>query len=161
MSRKKDEASEAPPVPALTLDPPAEPVATLPGPAPEVVATPEAEVPARRRRRKRKPEPTPPPAGVTPEDLERCTVALAATFDILSKVVAKRRGPHWVFDGEECQTLGSVWTTALAPYLPRVGAAVPWAAAAAVTFSMLKPRLEQDAALASAEPAPDIQPVGV
>ena len=149
---------EAPPVPVLTLDPPAGPVETLPGPQ---AAEPAPEAPAKRKRNRRTKAQleaekaklaAAEPGGVSPEDVARCEAALAATFEILSKVVAKRRGPHWGLESEEAGTLGKVWTTALAPYLPRIGAAVPWAAAAAVTWSMIQPRMARDAELAAETP---------
>lgn len=155
---KKD---EAPPVPALTLDPPSAPVETLPGPSAAEPEPAPGEKPKRKRIRrtkaqleaeKKKAEQDAAPEGVTPEDLARCEYALAATFEILSKVVAKRRGTHWALEAEEAGTLGKVWTTALAPYLPRIGAAVPWAAAAAVTWSMVQPRMARDAELAAETP---------
>jgi type II secretory pathway pseudopilin PulG len=86
------------------------------------------------------------------EDLARCEMALAATFDILGKLVARKRGPHWALEKEESETLGKTWTAALAPYLPQIGAAVPWAAAAAVTWAMVQPRLNRDAELAQETP---------
>lgn len=153
---------EAPPVPALSLDPPAGPVETLPGPQ---AAEPEPATPAKRKRNRRTKaqlaaekeaaaKAAAESGGVSPEDVARCEAALAATFEILSKVVAKRRGPHWAVESEEAATLGKVWTTALAPYLPRIGAAVPWAAAAAVTWSMVQPRMARDAELANVEQPP-------
>jgi len=150
---------EAPPIPDLPVTAPTEPVATLPGPsAPEPEST---EKPKRKRIRrtkaqleaeKKKAEQEAAPEGVTPEDLARCEYVVSATFEILSKVVAKRRGPHWILETEEAGTLGKMWTAVLAPYLPRIGAAVPVAAAVAVTWSMVQPRMARDAELAKETP---------
>ena len=150
MTKRKDDAAEVIPVPALTASPPAEPIATLAGPSAEPAP---AEEPKRRRRR-HKPEvaPVTPEGAATPEDLERCKVAISTTFEIGSAVLAKKRGAHWQLDAEESAKLGDVWTVALAPYLPQIGAAVPFAAALAVTAAMAIPRLQQDAALAEGAP---------
>lgn len=159
---------EAPPVPALPLDPPSGPVATLPGPQAEP-APQDAAPPKRKRNRRTKAQLAAEKAaadkaqaeagGVSAEDVARCEAALAATFEVLSKVLAKRRGSHWELDKEEAATLGTTWTVALAPYLPRIGAAVPWAAAAAVTWSLVQPRMARDAELANvAQPSPELVP---
>jgi hypothetical protein len=154
MAKKDAEQLDAPPIPGLSLDPASEPIETLPGPAAPDAAEPE-ERKRRRRRKKAEPEtPVPAEGAVTAEDVARCEAALAATFEILSKVVAKRRGAHWILDQEEAGTLGRTWTVALAPYLPKIGAAVPWAAALAVTWSMVQPRLEQDRELTGPAPVP-------
>lgn len=147
---------EGVPVPVLSLDPPSESIASLPDQDPlgaEQLAA-DAETPRRRRRRTKKvdPQPPTPEGGTTPEDLARCEAALGLTFTLLSKVAAKRRGPHWELDAEEAQSLGQAWTAALAPYLPKIGAAVPWATAAVVTWTMIQPRLAEDAAIAAAKP---------
>jgi hypothetical protein len=145
--RRHEETVE---VPELPVAPASEELTNLPGPEPEPVT----EEPKRKRKRKRKPEePEAPPSGVTPEDLERCQLALTTTFDIAGKVLAKKRGAHWLLDKEETEALGQVWTAALAPYLPKIGAAVPWATALVVTATMILPRLEADRALAQSQPA--------
>lgn len=164
---------EAPPVPALSLDPPSDAVTTLPGPQAEPGPGPQDRtgVPKRKRNRRTKAQLAAEKAaadkaqaeggGVSAEDVARCEAALAATFEVLSKVLAKRRGPHWELDKEEAATLGTTWTVALAPYLPRIGAAVPWAAAAAVTWSLVQPRMARDAELANvpAQPSgPELTP---
>lgn len=157
MAKAKD---EAPPIPDLPVTAPTEPVATLPGPS---AAEPEAapEKPKRKRIRRTKAQleaekakaaQEAAPEGVTPEDLARCEYVVGATFEILSKVVAKRRGPHWTLEPEEAGTLGKMWTAVLAPYLPRIGAAVPVAAAVAVTWSMVQPRMARDAELKQETP---------
>jgi len=145
------------PVPSLSTDPPAEPLASLPGPQPE--PTPEVGAPKRRRRTKKEEPPAPTPEGVaSAEDLQRCALALAQTFTIGSKILAKRRGPHWELTEEEGQTLGEAWTAALAPYLPKIAGAVPWATALIVTAMMVIPRIEQDRALADPEAVPGAGP---
>ena len=157
---KEDKAPESVPVPNLALDPPSASTATLPGPQPPEPGGPE-QTPRRMRKRrtkaeldriKREAELEGMPEGVSPEDVARTELALAATFEVISTVIAKRRGAHWQFDKEESATLGKTWTAALAPYLPKIGAAVPWAAAAAVTWSMVQPRLARDAELQQQTP---------
>lgn len=151
MSKPKEPARvDEVPVPELSAAPTTERLDTLPlDPEPLPVAT--EPVVRRRRRSRAKVEEAPPapPAGPSPDDLNRCKIAVAATFDVVGKLMARRRGPHWVLAQEECNALGEVWTTALAPYLSRIGAAVPWGAALAVTFAMVQPRLARDAELAS------------
>lgn len=148
MSKPKEPARvDEVPVPELSPAPATEPLDVLPVEEPLPVVT---EAPKRRRRHRAvTPEPVPPPAGPSPDDLNRCKVAVAATFDIVGKLVARRRGPHWLLAQEECNALGEIWTTALAPYLAKIGAAVPWGAALAVTFAMVQPRLARDAELAA------------
>lgn len=149
MTKPKEPARvEDVPVPDLSAAPTTAPLDTLPLEEPLPVVT----EPVRRRRRSRakvEEAPPPAPAGPSPDELNRCKVAVAATFDIVGKMVARRRGPHWLLAQEECNALGEVWTTALAPYLSRIGAAVPWGAALAVTFAMVQPRLARDAELAA------------
>jgi hypothetical protein len=145
MSKRDAEDTTVPGVPELSVAPPTEPVAVLPGPqAPEAAP---AEPVKRKRHRKAKPEPEPTPEGVSPQELENCQQALTTTFTIASKVAAKQRGEHWLLSDEEAESLGQVWTAALAPYLPKIGAAVPWATALIVTATMVLPRVEQDKAL--------------
>lgn len=162
MAKTKD---DAPPIPVLSLDPPSTAVETLPGPAaPEQSPAPGGEKPKRKRNRRTKAQleaekaaaaQAAAPEGVSAEDLARCEYALSATFEILSKVVAKRRGPHWTLEAEEAGTLGKMWTTVLAPYLPKIGGAVPFAAAAAVTWSMVQPRIQRDAELKNVPASPE------
>ena len=155
MSKKEKDETEVPGVPALALDPPTEPPAMLPGPQPE----PTEEEPKRRRRRKKAAPVEPPPDGVSQAELDSCEEALAFTFTVVGKVVAKRRGAHWELDKEEAATLGHLWTLALAPYLPKIGAAVPWATALVVTGTMIVPRIEEDRRLADAPPTgPQVVP---
>jgi hypothetical protein len=85
----------------------------------------------------------PPP--VTPEDMERTVTAFAVTFRALSGALAKRRGDHWLLTDEETGTLGTAWANAVAPYLHKVGPAVPWVSAAVITWSVFQPRIEADA----------------
>jgi hypothetical protein len=152
MSKKKEEdQTQVPGVPALVLDPPGESPPVLPGPQPE--PEPETEPVKRRRRRKAKAEPAPAPEGVSEQDLANCQDALSKTFLIASKVVAKKRGDHWELNEKEADSLGEVWTVALAPYLPKIGAAVPWATALVVTGIMVMPRIEEDRRLAAGAPA--------
>jgi hypothetical protein len=146
------------PLPNLSPNPPTEPLAVLPGPQPESATEPE---PKRRRKRKPKEPPASPETDdgkASPEDLERCALALQQTFSIGSAILAKRRGPHWQLTDEECQTLGGAWTAALAPYLPKIGAAVPWATAVIVTAMVILPRIEQDRALADVDAVPAAGP---
>lgn len=154
---------DSPPVPDLTLNPPSGDVATIPEPVTEPGQGPD-DTPRRKRKRRTKaqmveaetPETAP---QASPEDLARCQVALAAMFEIGGKIVAKRRGAHWLLDKEECDALGQAWTNALAPYLEKIGGALPFAAAAAITFGVLKPRLDLDAERAGepASPPPLVQ----
>ncbi len=146
--KKVTDLTEVPGVPGLVMDPPTEPMPVLPGPQPE----PEEAAPKKRRKRKQKPEPEAPPEGVSERDLESCQEALSKTFLIASKVVAKKRGPHWEVSEEEAESLGQVWTAALAPYLPKIGAAVPWATALVVTGVMVMPRIEKDRELTAGAP---------
>lgn len=145
------------PLPKLSPNPPTETLPALPGPQAEPEPEPK---PKRRRNRKSKDAPTEPtPEGqASPEDLERCALALQQTFHIGSAILAKRRGPHWQLTDEESQTLGQSWTAALAPYLPKIGAAVPWATAVIVTAMMVLPRIEQDRALQDPDAVPAAGP---
>lgn len=147
MTKKlEQDATEIPGLPALDANPPTEVIPVLAGPQPE--PEPGEEKPKRRRNRKKKPEPTPPPEGVSEQELQNCQEALSTTFLIASKVVAKKRGDHWTLDQKEADSLGEVWTAALAPYLPKIGAAVPWATALVVTGVLVMPRIERDRELA-------------
>lgn len=114
-----------------------------------LASPPEAGPPAGEPKRKRgRPagSKSAPAAGpvVSPEDMERAKAALSMTFRALGTVLAARRGAHWDFKVEEADTLGGAWAAALAPYLPRVGAAVPWVSAAVITWTVVGPRVETD-----------------
>lgn len=143
--KKEQDETEIPGLPTLPLDPPGEQLPVLPGPQPE----PEpGEKPKRKRNRKKKPEPAPAPEGVSEQDLTSCREALSTTFMIASTVVAEKRGEHWALTQTEADSLGEVWTAALAPYLPKIGAAMPWATALVVTTVMVMPRVKRDRELA-------------
>lgn len=126
------------PVPELGSEGPGSPVPPA--------AAPAGEEPLRRRRgRPRKGEtPAPVEPVVSKEDMERTTAALAMSFKALGTVLRSRRGEHWQFTDEECGTLGGAWAAAIAPYLPRVGKAVPWVSAAVITWTVVSPRVEED-----------------
>src|SRR5439155_18445566 len=116
----------------------------------------EPEVPRRKRKRRTKEEMAAATAKDAPaepgaEDMDRTKLALKATFQGLGSLLARKRGEHWAFTSEEADTMAGAWTAALAPYLPRIGAAGPWAAAAAITWTVLQPRIEQDARAAAAK----------
>jgi len=116
---------------------------TLAGPTETPPAT-SSEKPKRKRGRKPKqPEaPTPPPGQPTPEDLDRCKLALKTTFEIASKVAAKKWGEQAGTSEEENDKLAEVWTAALAPYLGDIGAVMPWATALVVTGIVVYPKYE-------------------
>lgn len=148
MTKRDQDETEVPGLPTLPLDPPGEQLPVLPGP--QIEPEPGADgKPKKRRKRKVKVEPVTPPEGVSEQDLQNCQEALALTFKIASEVVAKKRGDHWKLDPKEADSLGEVWTAALAPYLPKIGAAVPWATALVVTGVLVMPRLERDRELAN------------
>lgn len=133
-----------PGLPELDNSPPTEPVAVLPGPQPLPDPAPVDE-PRRRRRRKKPTEPEPTPDQAAKEqEIQNCRDALTQTFKIASKVAAKKRGEHWELSDTEAASLGDVWTQALLPYLPKIGAAMPWATALVVTGVLVMPRLERD-----------------
>lgn len=142
------DATEIPGLPKLGIDPPTETMPVLPGPQPEPA---DEGKPKRRRKRKVKPEPAPVPDGVSEQDLANCQDALAKTFLVASAVVAKKRGDHWKLEEKEADSLGEVWTAALAPYLPKIGAAVPWATALVVTGVMVVPRIKRDRELGNVD----------
>lgn len=85
-----------------------------------------------------------PPAGPDPEDMKRATAALAISFRAVGALLASKRGEHWRLKDEECDTIGAAWATVLAPYLPRVGAAMPLVSAAVITWTVVQPRIEED-----------------
>jgi hypothetical protein len=126
-------------------------VPILPGPQ-EFPPAQSSEQPKKKRGpRKKKPEPAEAsPDGVSEQDLENCQAAIATTFLVSSKVAAKHRGEHWLLSDEEAESLGQVWTAALAPYLPQIGAAVPWATALIITATMVMPRVDKDRELQAA-----------
>lgn len=137
--------AEAPPVPALEASAPVEPI--------PLADAPEGEAPKKKRayhgRRTKaqlaaEAEVAEGPPPVTPEDLARTAAAFAVTFRAISGGIAKRRGPHWTLTDEETQTLGDAWAAAVAPYLHKVGPAVPWVSAAVITFTVFQPRIEAD-----------------
>lgn len=151
MPRKRKEEV---PVPELAVVAPSEPLPIAESttePAPESGEAPRER--KRKRGRPRKDAAPLAPGAVSEEELERCKLALAGMFGVLGKIVASRRGRHWELTDEECSALGGAWTAALAPYLSKMGAAVPWAAAAAVTYAMAVPRLKVDQELAAAKEA--------
>ncbi len=140
-------ASEGPPaVPDLSSAPPVEPV--------PLADVPEGEAPKPKRKHTRRTraqiaadeaaaaEQGPPP--VSAEDMERTVTAFAVTFRAVSAGIASRRGEHWRLTDEECGTLGKVWADAVAPYLHKVGPAVPWVSAAVVTWTVFQPRITAD-----------------
>jgi hypothetical protein len=139
MARNKH---DAPPVPTLPIEAPSAQIPAAAEPLPPDPGAEPGEPKRRRRRNKPKSPPQPEPvAGAGPEDIARCELALKTTFDIVGKLTAKRYGVAPLSD-EESTTLGNVWTAALEPYLPKIGAAVPWATAAVITWTIAKPRVD-------------------
>jgi hypothetical protein len=80
--------------------------------------------------------------------MERAKLALSTTFHAVGSLVSARRGQHWELSREECDTVGAAWAAALAPYLPKIGAAVPWVSAVIITWTVVGPRVETDIRLA-------------
>lgn len=156
--RRTKPLNEIMPVPQLSSEPAAGEIPLAEGPPTETQN--ETEPIKRRRRRRKVEEPQTPAIGTTQEDIARCEMALTTTFDILGKVIASRRGGHWQLSSEETASLGKAWTAALVPYLPKIGAAVPWASAIVVTFTVVAPRVEVDRQLKEAEhtgaPVPEL-----
>jgi len=110
-----------------------------------LASSPQPDQPAKRGRgRPRKGETPPPAPSVTPEDLARTKAAFALTFGALGTVAAGMRGEHWRLQQEECDKLGEAWAAVVAPFLPRVGPAVPIVAAVIVTAGVFAPRIQED-----------------
>jgi hypothetical protein len=141
------DAEAPPPVPELAGSPPAGPIPLADAPAGEAK-------PKRSHQRRTKAQieadaaaelaaQNAPPV-VSPEDLARTEQAFAVTFRAISGGLAKARGAHWALTDEEARTLGQVWGAAVAPYLHKVGPAVPWVSAAVVTWTIFQPRVEAD-----------------
>lgn len=130
------------PVPALSHDAPGQPV--------PLAATPEKKKRHRRTKaeleaeRKKLAPPDAAQAATDAEDLKRATVALSISFKAIGALLASKRGEHWRLKDEECDTVGAAWATVLAPYLPRVGAAMPIVSAAVITWTVVQPRIEED-----------------
>lgn len=141
-------AEGPPPVPDLSSSSPSEPI--------PLAAAPEGEAPKKRKRRtlKAEPESEPGPPPVSPEDLARTEAAFATTFKAVTGGLAKKRGAHWLLTDEECGTLGAVWAAAVAPYLHKVGPAMPWVSAVVVTWSVFQPRITADQERAALAPPP-------
>lgn len=160
MTKRERDESVIPGIPELAVSPPLEPPLVLPGPQ-DFPPAESSDAPKKKRKRKQKaaePEPVIPEGQVSEQDLENCRQALTTTFAIASKVAAKHRGEHWLLEDEEAESLGQVWTSALAPYLPKIGAAVPWATALIVTATMVMPRVERDRELRSPPVDPNAMP---
>lgn len=120
---------------------------------------PQGEEPKRKRGRPRKSDvPTGAPQA-TPEEIKRASDAMGGTFKALGMILSRKRGEFWEMTDEECQALGESWGNALAPYLPRIGKAVPFAAAIAVTIGVLGPRAEEDLRRQNARKLSGPQPV--
>lgn len=151
------EAGAGIPVPILSGDAPGQPVplAVSPEEKKKRVRRTKAELAAARA--KEAGELVPPTDGPSPEDMKRATDALAMTFAAVGAILADRRGEHWRMKDEECQTLAGPWAAVLAPYLPRVGAAMPLVSALVITWTVVQPRITEDrrqAARRAAEAGP-------
>jgi len=143
------DAEAPPPVPELGTGAPSDPIPLAPSSEPGLGAPPAKRKHQRRTKAQMAADAAaevsqgPPP--VSEEDLARTVAAFAVTFRALSGALAKRRGEHWLLTDEETGTLGQAWANAVAPYLHKVGPAVPWISAAVITWSVFQPRIEADA----------------
>jgi len=139
---------DVPPLPEQGSEPPPSPE-PLGDAGPSAPPEPgESERPRKRRRPRRAPEPEPSPAGPSPETLAGCEQALTLTVRVGMALIARVRGPHWAVEEDEARAVAQAWTQALAPYLDRVGRAMPWLAAIVITAGVVLPRIAQDRALA-------------
>lgn len=130
------------PIPALSNDAPGQP---LP------LAVPLEEKKKRHRRTKAELEAArKKDAGeATPEDtlaqqIKEASAALSTTFQVVGAIVAGKRGEHWQIEKKEADRLGDAWAVVLAPYLPKVGQALPVVGALVVTWGVVQPRIEED-----------------
>lgn len=69
---------------------------------------------------------------------------IALAIKVSGQFVAANRGPHWLFSDDEAKANGDAWAVVAAPYADKLKEVVPWAIAIGVTWTSLKPRLEQD-----------------
>lgn len=65
--------------------------------------------------------------------------ALAGTLMMIS-ALASGEAPEFALTEKECRQLGMVWAPCLAPHMGSLGAALPWAVAAASTAQILLPK---------------------
>lgn len=124
-----------PDLPQLSPEPPSEPL-----PKPQAV---EGEPPKKRVRPKGGvPEAPPaPPPGPSPEDVAAAQAAMRISFKAAGILAAGKWGQHWLFQDEELDQLGAAWGTAVAPYLAKLGPAMPFVGALLVTGTILAPRV--------------------
>jgi len=80
------------------------------------------------------------PAVATASDLDRCRVGFAMIFGLVSKGLGKKWGDDMALSEEEVSTLAGVWTDAVAPYLPQMGASMPIGTALVATLLIALPR---------------------
>lgn len=83
-------------------------------------------------------------APAEPVDPASAIVALSALFSVVFGLLAEERGEHWRLKDDERDTLGQHFGTALAPYLPSLGAALPWLLGGTSLLAVLRSRLAED-----------------
>ena len=124
-----------PDLPQLSPEPPSEP---LPKPS----LGPEEPVKKRGRPKAGVPETAPPPPpGPSPEDVAAAQAAMRISFKAAGILAAGKWGKHWLLQDEELDQLGAAWGTAVAPYLAKLGPAMPFVGALLVTGTILAPRV--------------------
>lgn len=109
------------------------------------------------------PPPPPPPAPVDPTEARGLATRL---LQFIFRAYSVKHGPHWVLPEEEAEPIGRHLGDGIAPYLPNLGAALPWLLGGMGLVNAIQSRLEQDNAAETARPptppqAPpivDIQP---
>lgn len=160
-------APDAIPVPELQDTPPAGDIPPLQQEIGDVRDGPPARRPRGRPRGSTsspRPEQAPEALGATqpsPEDVQALGKALAMGFTMAGRLVAHKRGPHWLVSQEEAGTMGDAWAVALAPYMGIMAKYTPLLTALVVTVGVVGPRLETDATLAEERARTRPQPAPV
>ena len=118
----------------------------------------EAPKPRRKYRKRTKPgdAPLPPDPIVLARQAAEVREPLRLTFDLGFKMVASyRKFPGWALAPEEAGILADAWAPCLAPYMGVIGSAMPWVTAVVVSYGVVAPRMNAEAAAkGNPEPAP-------
>lgn len=142
------------PVPNVSTAAPNADIPPPPGNS-EPVIEPDAVLSGDRRNRRQRgnkpppPPPEPPPQPLGEEQINNMAVALGLTAKVIFLFIAAQRGEHWKLTADDQNVLGQTWATALAPYMAASAKYVPIALAVLGTASVLQPRLEKDAQIAT------------
>lgn len=88
--------------------------------------------------------------------VENLTLTIKSAVEMVSAMVAVKRGNHWKYEGEEAQALGAAWAQVLARHAQKINEHAPLAVAVAVTWQGVYARVQHDRVLHAEVLTPEV-----